>query len=121
MRNLLFLLLLFTAFGLRAQQTYSISGMVNDDKGQPLPGATVFLTNTKIATSSDVSGHFVLSQLPAGPYELAVNLLGFDPYIQLVKIENAPLTINIKLKESSIELNAVVINGKPDPHRKEYL
>src|SRR6202012_5061146 len=32
-----------------------------------------------------------------------------------------PLTINIKLKESSIELNAVVINGKPDPHRKEYL
>jgi len=47
MKKLIYMLLILTGFWAKAQETYSISGKVTDGKGEILPGATVFLTNSK--------------------------------------------------------------------------
>jgi len=119
MKSLLFILLIFVAFGARAQ-TYSITGTVSDEKG-PLPGATVFLVNTKIATATDGSGKFILSNMQPGTYEVVVKMLGFEPSIQNVIINEKPVNITIRLKESITALKAVTIIGSPDPNRELYL
>jgi hypothetical protein len=107
------------------QESYSISGTVTDEKGQPIPGATAFLANTKKATATDGSGKFFINLLPSGSYELVVRMLGYEPDVRIIKIEDRSATLNIKLKEAAIELNAVTINAKRDfkaePKRKMYM
>ncbi len=103
------------------QQTYAISGTVTDEKGVPLPGATVFLSNTKSAAATDGDGKFSLGGLQPGPYELNVKMLGFDADIQVIKIIDKSVNITVKLNANSIMLKAVTINSKPDPKREKYM
>ncbi|MBD2001697.1 MULTISPECIES: carboxypeptidase-like regulatory domain-containing protein, partial [Cyanophyceae] len=56
MRNLFYILFLFSAFFANAQDI--LSGKVLDDQNLPLPGATVYWLNTSIATSTGDDGTF---------------------------------------------------------------
>jgi hypothetical protein len=82
-------------------------------------GATVFLNNTKIATSTDGSGKFILNKLLSGNYELIVNMVGFEPGRQSIKLQDKSIDIDIKLKENNILLNVVTIKGTPKPEPNE--
>src|SRR5471030_3092203 len=120
MKTLLCILLMCIGLHIKAQQTYSITGSITDEKGETRHGVTVFLTNTKNATSTDNSGKFILNGISPGAYELNVKMLGFEPDIRVIKVNDRSVTINARLKESNITLNAVSINGgKPDPNRKK--
>jgi TonB-dependent SusC/RagA subfamily outer membrane receptor len=121
MKRLFYIVLLFFSIGTNAQQTYSISGKVTDEKGESLPGATVFLANSKLMTTVNASGSFTLTGLQPGTYDLVVKMLGYNPYNQSVTIQKEPVNINIKLSENNTLLNEVVIKGKTDPDRARYL
>ena len=120
LRNLICLLLVFASIHTQAQQTYSITGTVSDEKGQPVHGATVFLTNTKMATSTDEAGKFVLNRLSPGNYELVVKMLGFESGRRSIQLHDRSPDFTFKLKESSTLLKAVTINSGPSKN-DEYL
>jgi len=105
----------------QARETYSINGRVTDAKGETLPGATVFLTNSKIVTIVNGDGVFSLNVLQPGTYELVVKMLGYNSYNQNVTIQKQSISITIKLSENTTALNEVVINAKTDPNRARYL
>ena len=94
-----------------AQQTYSISGTVNDEKGEPLPGATVFLTGTKKVTGTDGSGKFLLGGISPGSYEIVVKMIGFTSDISVINIRDRPVVISVKLQPSNTELQAITITA----------
>ncbi|MDB5117380.1 MAG: hypothetical protein JWQ79_2872 [Mucilaginibacter sp.] len=114
-------MLLFFSISAKAQETYSISGKVTDEKGGTLPGATVFLANSKLMTMVNASGTFTLTGLQPGTYDLVVKMLGYNPYNQSITIQKEPVNINIKLSANNTLLNEVVIKGKIDPDRARYL
>ncbi len=120
MKNPVFILLIFIGLGARAQ-TYSISGTVSDEKGETLPGATVYLANTKNATATDGSGKFELSKISSASYDLVVNMLGFEPVRQSIKIQDKSVNVAIKLKVNSIQLKSVTINSAIDKNRARYM
>src|ERR1044071_10167599 len=71
----------------RAQRaTAELNGRVTDESGAVLPGATVTVTQTATGLVRDVvtdsNGAYLLSNLPTGPYRLAVMLQGFRTYVQ---------------------------------------
>ena len=77
-----FLLISFLAQA-QTKITGSISGTVVDEKGEPLPGATVTLTGEKLFQKSvdvisNVKGLFRFLALNPGMYELEVSLSGFN-------------------------------------------
>lgn len=78
--TLLWILVLLLAGAAQAQQTGSVSGIVKDDSGQPLPGATVTITGPLLpAGQVDVSrenGAFDFERLPPGDYEVTAELSG---------------------------------------------
>jgi hypothetical protein len=121
MKCIVCFLLLFSSLFTKAQETYSISGTVNDEKGHPIPGATVFLTNTKSAVAANDSGKFILNALTPGNYELVIKMLGFNPYIQNVAANSKSVKITARLTQSVTALNTVTINALPDPRRGVYL
>jgi TonB-linked SusC/RagA family outer membrane protein len=64
---LLFLLALGLSFMAYAQEaTVKVAGVVMDESGETLPGVTINVKGTNIATFSSQDGRFVLDKIPAG-------------------------------------------------------
>ena len=63
-----------------------VSGTISDPTGLILPGAEVIVTETgkqlTRSTLTDPSGHYVLTNLPVGPYKLEASLPGFRSFVQ---------------------------------------
>jgi hypothetical protein len=86
-----------------AQETAQISGVVKDESGGVLPGATVTVTQTETGFSrnsvTDTEGTYRLTNLPLGPYKLEVTLEGFRTYTQtgiVLQVGSAP-ALNVTL------------------------
>jgi hypothetical protein len=112
--GLIFLIFILITFSANAQESYAISGTVNDEKGGALPGATVFINNTKHVTSTNSTGHFNFEGIKPGIYEVAVKMMGFNPAIQRVNLREQSAAISIKLSENITLLNTVNIKAKRD-------
>jgi hypothetical protein len=82
--SLCILLAIGVAFGQSDRGT--VTGTVSDATGAVIPGANVVATNTETSTKyetiSTETGNFTLAQLPAGVYQLSVELPGFKRYVR---------------------------------------
>ena len=65
--------------GTAQAQVGRVSGVVTDESGAVLPGATVTITGPGVARTAvtDSVGRFAVADLPPGSYEVAVELSGF--------------------------------------------
>jgi hypothetical protein len=81
----LFLLAASAAFG-QAVAIGSVNGVVTDQSGSLVPGATVILTETLKGTAHPVTtnaeGRYAVLNVPAGPCTLEVQAKGFKNYVQ---------------------------------------
>lgn len=112
-----FLLMLFQ-LSVFAQDNFSISGTVRDEK-ESIPGAAIYLSGTKISTITNTEGRFTISKLPAGNYDVLVQVVGYLPYSKSVIISDKSVNMEVLLTSNPVMLNEVVI--KPDPNRLAYL
>jgi hypothetical protein len=91
-------------------QYTTVSGLITDAATRhPLPSASVSITGTTFATSSDASGHFSLKV--AGQYHrITISYTGYEQLIQPINpvVEN---TLIIKLKSNQRQLKEVVITS----------
>src|SRR5687767_15606024 len=73
-----------------AQSTARIEGIVTDNTGAALPGATVTATNVETnvsrVTVSDRDGAYSITALPVGDYRVQVDLSGFRPSVTPVTL-----------------------------------
>ena len=60
----------------------SLRGVVNDDAGKPVRGATVTVTAglKSVSRFTDATGRYEIAGLKPGQYEVAVNAWGFGPH-----------------------------------------
>lgn len=100
--------LLFSAFSF-AQTT--LSGIIKDYKGKPIPGASITLRDTYDGATSDSSGHYNFSTPEKGEKILAVTCVGYKPWEQTITLHAGQMPINIMLKENLDELKAVVVTA----------
>ena len=73
-----------TAFGQTDRGT--ITGTVSDATGAVIPGAAIEAKNVATGAvyqaGSSETGNYTLAQLPAGTYEVSVNLPGFRKFVR---------------------------------------
>ena len=74
---------MLAATGLASAQTYTgtVTGIVSDEQGGALPGASVTLTGKTGARTSvtDARGEYRFTAVDPGSYEISVELTGFRP------------------------------------------
>ncbi|MBI3948833.1 MAG: TonB-dependent receptor [Acidobacteria bacterium] len=91
-----------------AVTTATLTGDVADSTGAVLPGAKISVINqaTGLAReiTSDHNGHFIVPQLPAGRYEVSVELTGFKKTVIHDVLLNVGATEVVKIKMDVGEL-----------------
>src|ERR1700730_18645339 len=79
-------LILTATSGFAQYNTAEIHGIVKDDQGGVLPGATVAAVHAtsrlRVERTTDNAGRFFLPALPVGEYSLSVELQGFKRFTQ---------------------------------------
>ena len=97
---------------LYSQQTdANIFGDVKSN-GEHLPYVRVFLENTSFGTTTDKSGHYMLTNLPEGKHVVVAKKLGYTTSIDTVElIKGKTLEINFVLEESKITTDQIVVTG----------
>jgi predicted SpoU family rRNA methylase len=93
-----------------------VKGKVIDEKGNPLPGATVLAKGTTKAVLTNADGDFTID-MPANSTKLVVSYIGMESLE--VTIKSTPLTII--LKELGQELSEVIITTGYEKTSKELL
>ncbi len=83
-----------------------VSGVVTDEKGSPIIGATVMVVGTKLGTVTDFEGRYSIT-LPKDKKQLTFTYVG---YVQQTKQVNGP-TLNVRMREDNITLNDVTVVG----------
>lgn len=97
-----------------------VSGRVlNIFTKQPVPKATVFLSNATNGTATDEAGNFTLTNVKRGQYDLVVTSIGYEALHQSIIVNTDVNTGDLLLATKSTELHAVTI--KSDPRREQYL
>lgn len=99
-----FLLLLCT-INLYAQDIV-VKGVINDESGQPVPGATIVVKGTTLGTTSDFDGNYEI-EVPAE----GILVFSFVGYTTVEEVVNGRTEINITLKEDAALLEEVVVVG----------
>lgn len=117
MRKLIVLLtsslLLFSGI-LLAQEEHSDAVIIGHvvSKGQHIPFVNIYLEGTNYGTATDVTGHYMMVDLPVGTYTLVAKMVGYKESKREV-ILKAGETIEVKfdLEEDVIHMDEVVITG----------
>ncbi|MFC0779712.1 SusC/RagA family TonB-linked outer membrane protein [Flavobacterium sp. HJSW_4] len=87
-------------------QDVTVNGMIKDETGMPVPGATILLKGTTKSTASDFDGKFQM-QVPSNG-SLTVTFIGYATVTEAI---NGRTKITIQLKPESQSLNEVVVVG----------
>jgi hypothetical protein len=115
---IIYIVILFTGFRASAQNSFSIAGTIRDQK-ESLPGAGVYLSGYKVSTVADQEGKFKINNLKPGSYDILVQMVGYLPYSKSVIVSDKSVQVELILKESTTNLNEVVIHA--DPNRAKYI
>lgn len=89
-----------------ASTTKNVSGIVKDERGEPVIGANVVVKGTTNGTVTDMNGQYSLS-VPEGS-TLQISYIGYNT--QEVKVGSGNV-VNVSLREDSEALDEVVVIG----------
>jgi TonB-linked SusC/RagA family outer membrane protein len=84
----------------------TISGMVTDQNGLPLPGVNVFLKGTSVGTQTDFDGNYAL-EASAGQ-TMVFSYVGYETQEIIIGDQDV---IDVGLKEDASQLDEIVVMG----------
>lgn len=125
--HFIFLLLFFSSLQVQGQQaSIAVKGLVQSVSNNPISGASITVRNSKTnftsGTTSDSSGIFSFSRLPSGgPYTFTFSAVGFESQTLSgynIK-EDVSLSLAIKMIETSLQMEQVVVVGYGTQKRKD--
>jgi len=103
----------------RAQVSASITGVVMDSSGAPVPAATVTAKNTETGAErssvSDDAGRYQIVSLPVGQYEVRVAKSGFQEAIRsgIRLVIGQEASVDLQLRVSAVKAEVRVTGDAP--------
>jgi len=110
--SLLFILFLSVSLQSHAQ---FVAGKIINEKNEPVPYATIFVSETKEGTISNAEGNYLI-QLTTGIYHFTIRSLGYQQVIKEVNVNTDSIELDITLQLQPFEIKEIkVFPGKEDP------
>ena len=98
-------------------ETYIIRGKVVDEKGNPLPGATVILDSTTVGTATDSEGKFMLKL----PQKTGTLIFTFVGYKSIEKKFSADKELLVTMSVDASDLDEVQVIGYGNRKKREVV
>ena len=94
-----------------AQYDANIFGDVQSN-GEHIPFVNIFIENTTIGTTTDITGHYMLINLPIGDHIISAKAVGYKKQSHKVTIvEGKTLEVNFELEEEVLVVEEIVVTG----------
>lgn len=106
------LLLLCSLTQLAFAQQFTVTGMVKDTNGQPVPFASVYLKNTTTGTSANVDGKYSV-KLKSGQQTLSFRAVGYKQQDHIINLSD-DIALNVTLSAESYTLENVNIRANAE-------
>ncbi len=102
--------------------TQNIRGRVVDQQSEtPLPGVNVFImeAETGKGATTDGDGYYVIRDVPVGRVSVGFSFMGYEPMTaqNVELLSSKELVLNITMRESTQQLDEVVIKAEQDKER----
>ena len=110
MKNLLLTLLFALNMSIMFSQT-QITGIVKDNFGVALPGASVLIKGTTFGVTTDLDGNFSFSANSYGMQLLQVSFIGFKTSEQTIFLSEKTINLAVVLEAEDTILDAVVLTA----------
>ncbi len=124
-KNLIgFLLFSFVSMGgAIAQTSYNLYGVVTDDTGRPVVGASIFIDGTTSGTVSDFDGNYLINaSLDQGQYTIVVSSVGYTTNRFTIELGlDDQVQTDVTLQQDILGLDEVVIIGSTEGVNKRTL
>jgi len=91
-----------------------ISGLITDDKGNPLPYASISIKGTNKGTNANSSGRYALSLNP-GQYILVAQYVGYAKVEKTITVTGDDQSVDFSLSIQQLVLPEVVVKKGEDP------
>ncbi|MCK5149157.1 TonB-dependent receptor [bacterium] len=91
----------------------TISGFIYDNTtGEALIGANVYLKDTVVGAATNVSGYYVIPQVPTGTYTLVAQYIGYAKTKKIVTLtSDQNIKVNLRLNPDAVRAAAIVITA----------
>jgi len=101
-------------------QSVSITGLVKNDRGEPLAGANVFIEGTSLGAATEASGEYEIKKVPKGRnYKISAMYIGHRKVTKDIETkEDQDLKINFELVMSLVDLDEVVVAASFSERKK---
>lgn len=94
-----------------ASDNRSLQGLITDEKGgEVLMGVNVYLPDLKKGAITDEKGQYRIDNLPLVRTTIQITYLGHQTIVQIIDLRSVN-NLNFELKESSAEINEVVVTS----------
>ncbi len=91
-----------------------ISGVISDDKGNPLPYASLSIKGTKKGTTTNSSGKYSI-ELSPGQYTLVAQYVGYARSEKAITVRASDQTVDFTLSIQELTLSEVIVRKGEDP------
>jgi len=93
----------------------TVSGIITDDKGNPLPYASVVVQGSTHGTSANNEGKYFLHFSKPGQYALIAQYVGYKRDLRNITIGNVDIELNFKLSLVDFTMEEVIIRSGENP------
>ena len=111
------LTLLITCFCILQVQAQTLSGVIQDSSGSPLPGASVVADGTN-GQFTDADGRYTIALSP-GEHAIQFSYIGYLSQTKQITIGTQGMALNITLADDAVLIEDVVVVGYGVQRKKE--
>jgi len=106
-----------------AQERGTITGTVLEQGTQrPLSGAQVMVAGTNLGTLTNQQGRYIITNVPPGPREVRVTLIGFASGTQAVAVRaGEAVTADFVLAQTAVAIEGVVVTATGEVQRRREI
>ncbi|HPG40721.1 MAG TPA: TonB-dependent receptor [bacterium] len=118
----LFLMCILSVHAGYAGITGTLAGKVFE-KGtnEPLPGTNIILTGTTLGAAADEKGFFLVNNIPAGKYNIRVEMIGYRTLIveDVTILMDLRTSLQLELEETVLEMEEITVTAHSSMIQKD--
>ncbi len=98
---------------LQAQESNQIYGFITDENsGEVLIGANVFIQETGQGMATDINGYYVLSEIELNEVSLVVSYVGYKRFEQIISFKEPSINLDVSMKVEAIEIFSIDVTAE---------